>query len=178
MIDTIDYRGWANCIRLANDQIELVVTTDVGPRVIHCGFVGGGNLFKTFEATLGQTGGDEWRSYGGHRLWHAPEIVPRTYAPDNRPVEHAWDGRTLTLRSEEPENRLAKEIAVTLSAAEPRLEVAHRLVNRNPWAIELAPWALTVMAPGGRAVVPHEEYRPHPTLSSRPGRSSSGTSRT
>jgi hypothetical protein len=162
VIETVDFGGWPNCIRLANERIELIATTDVGPRIIRLGFIGGQNLFKTFDATLGLTGSDEWRSYGGHRLWHAPEVMPRSYAPDNEPVQHAWDGRTLTLTSEEPANGLGKEIRVTLSPSEPRVEVAHRLVNRNPWAIEVASWALSVMAPGGRAVVPHEEYRPHP----------------
>ncbi len=88
--------------------------------------------------------------------------MPRSYAPDNGPVRHEWDGTTLRLSVEEGENGLGKEMRVTLSPSEPRVEVAHRLVNQNPWAIELAPWVLTVMAPGGRAVVPNEEYRPHP----------------
>lgn len=161
-METVEFGGWPNCIRLNNDQIELIATTDVGPRIIRLGFIGGQNLFKTFDETLGQSGGDEWHSYGGHRLWHAPEIVPRTYAPDNGPVEHLWDGAALTLITEENVNGLGKEVRVTLSPTEPTVEIRHRLVNRNPWPIELAAWALSVMAPGGRAVVPQEEYRPHP----------------
>lgn len=163
-METVEFGGWPNCIRLSNERMELIATTDVGPRIIRLGFVGGQNLFKTFDETLGQTGGDEWHSYGGHRLWHAPEIMPRSYAPDNIPVAHEWDGTTLTLRSEEAANGLGKEMRVTLSPGEPQVTVAHRLVNRNPWAIEIAPWALSVMAPGGRAVVPNEEYRPHPDV--------------
>ncbi|MBA2255393.1 MAG: hypothetical protein H0W07_09790 [Chloroflexi bacterium] len=169
MTETVDFQtvelgGWPGCIRLANEQIELVATTDVGPRIIRLSFLGGRNLFKTFAETLGQTGGDEWHSYGGHRLWHAPEVMPRTYAPDNGPVEHSWDGATLTLRSEEPANGLAKELQITLSRTEPRVEVLHRITNRNAWSVELAPWALSVMAPGGRAVVPQEEHFPHPDV--------------
>lgn len=161
-METVEFGGWPNCIRLSNERMELIATTDVGPRIIRLGFVGGQNLFKTFEETLGQTGGDEWHSYGGHRLWHAPEVMPRSYAPDNIPVAYEWDGTTLTLSSEETGNGLAKEMRVTLSPSETQVEVRHRLVNRNPWAVELAPWALSVMAPGGRAVIPQEEYRSHP----------------
>jgi hypothetical protein len=40
--------------------------------------------------------------------------------------------------------------------------VRHRITNRGPWAVELAPWSISVMAPGGRAILPHAEYRPHP----------------
>ena len=161
-IETANFGGWPNCIRLSNGDIELVATTDVGPRIIRLGFVGGQNLFKNYEATLGRTGGKEWHNYGGHRLWHAPEVVPRTYAPDNGPVRHAWDGSTLVLGNTESENGLDKEMRVTVSPTSPCVEVAHRIINRNPWAIELAPWALSVMAPGGRAIYPQEEFLPHP----------------
>ena len=161
-MEVVEFGGWPNCIRLSNERMELIATTDVGPRIIRLGFVGGQNLFKTFDETLGQTGGDEWHSYGGHRLWHAPEVMPRSYAPDNLPVAYEWDGTTLSLSSEETGNGLAKEMRVTLSPSQTQVEVTHRLVNRNPWAVELAPWALSVMAPGGRAVLPQEEYRPHP----------------
>ena len=161
-MEQIEFGGWPNCLRLANDQIELVATTDVGPRIIRLAFIGGRNLFKTFDATLGLSGGTEWRSYGGHRLWHAPETRPRTYAPDNGPVEHEWDGETLTLRGLERENGLEKEMMVTLDRSAPRVMVRHRITNRGPWAVELAPWSISVMAPGGRAILPHAEYRPHP----------------
>lgn len=161
-MEQIEFGGWPNCLRLANDQIELVATTDVGPRIIRLAFIGGRNLFKTFDATLGLSGGTEWRSYGGHRLWHAPETRPRTYAPDNGPVEHEWDGETLTLRGLERENGLEKEMMVTLDRSAPRVMVRHRITNRGPWTVELAPWSISVMAPGGRAILPHAEYRPHP----------------
>ena len=32
-----------------------------------------GFLFKEYDEQMGKTGGDEWRIYGGHRLWIAPE---------------------------------------------------------------------------------------------------------
>jgi hypothetical protein len=162
MMEVVEYGGWANSIRLSNGEIELVGTTDVGPRIIRLGFVGGQNLFHNFPATLGRTGDTEWNSYGGHRLWHAPEVVPRTYAPDNSPVEHSWDGKTLTLKSAEAVNGLEKEIRITLSPTAPCVEVAHRIVNRNPWAVELSAWTLSVMASGGRAIYPQEDYAPHP----------------
>lgn len=91
-MEKIDYGGWENCIRLSNDLVDLIVTTDVGPRIIRFGFVGGDNEFQEFEETMGMRGGDEWRAYGGHRLWHAPEANPRSHYPDNVPVEVAEDG--------------------------------------------------------------------------------------
>ena len=161
-MEVVEYGGWTGCIRLSNGEIELVATTVVGPRIIRLGFVGGQNLFHNYPSTLGRIGDREWNNYGGHRLWHAPEVSPRTYAPDNVPVEHVWDGTSLTLRNSEQSTGIEKEMRVTLSATDARVEVAHRITNRNPWAVELAPWSLSVMAPGGRAIYPQEDYKPHP----------------
>jgi hypothetical protein len=43
-----------------------------------------------------------------------------------------------------------------------QIEVKHRLLNRNLWAVRLAAWALSVMRAGGVALIPQEPYRPHP----------------
>jgi len=159
----VSYGGWPNCLRLSNHQVELIVTTDVGPRVIRFGFVGGQNLFKEVADELGQTGSDEWVPYGGHRLWHAPEESLRTYWPDNVPVEYSWEAGTLKLvQSVEETTGVQKEMEITLASDENKVTVTHRLTNKNLWAVELAPWALTVVAPGGRAILPQEEYRSHP----------------
>jgi hypothetical protein len=164
MMEIVEYGGWPNCIRLSNGEIELVATTDVGPRIIRLGFVGGQNLFHNFADALGRTGDPEWQNYGGHRLWAAPEARPRTYTPDNRPVEHVWDGAVLTLRSADEPSGLEKEMRITLLPGAPRVEVLHRIVNRNPWTVELAAWALSVMAQGGRAIYPQEDFIRHSDL--------------
>jgi hypothetical protein len=163
MQEKVNYGGWPNCVRLTNGKVELIATTDVGPRIIRFGFVGGQNLLKEFADQMGKTGGNEWRSFGGHRLWHAPEASPRTYAPDNEPIKYSWDGKTLKLiQPVEPSTGIAKEVEITLDASDNHVTIVHRLTNRNPWDVELAPWSLTVMAAGGRAIFPQEPYRPHP----------------
>jgi hypothetical protein len=162
VLEFVDFEGWPECARLSNGQIELIATTAVGPRIVRLGFVGGQNLFKVFDADKGATGGDEWRSFGGHRLWHAPEVFPRTYEPDNVPVEHAFDGTSLSLRNSETLNGIDKEILVTLHPDAPKVKVVMRMTNRNPWAIELAVWSLSVMNERGRAIYPQEPYIAHP----------------
>jgi hypothetical protein len=57
---------------------------------------------------------------------------------------------------------IQKAILVEMSPNEAYVKVTHFLTNRNLWAIELAPWALTMMAKGGRAIVPMPPYIPHP----------------
>ncbi len=157
-MEKVPWGGWQNCIKLSNGQIELIATTDVGPRISRLGFIGGDNLFKEF-ADVGKTGGDTWKNYGGHRLWHAPEIKPRTYAPDNSPIQHEWDGKTLKLiQPVEQSTGIQKQIEVTLDPSANRVHLLHRLTNKNQWAVELAAWALTVMKGPGTAIFPQEMF--------------------
>jgi hypothetical protein len=161
-MEKIHYHGWDNCYRLSNETIELVVTTDVGPRIIWFGFSGGTNVFKNYDEMLGKTGGDEWRIYGGHRLWHAPEGQPRTYEPDNLPVKIENLGTFIRLvQDPEKTTRIEKQIDIYLDPVHAEVKLVHRLINHNLWAVELAPWALSVMAPGGKAIVPFPKRGSH-----------------
>lgn len=154
-MEKIAYGGWANCVRLANDTIEMIATLDVGPRIMRFGFIGQDNELKEIDQDLGQTGSHVHRFYGGHRLWHAPEEPVRTYWPDNAPVDISPlpDGVRLT-QPVEAATGLQKEIDLHLAPAAARVTVIHRLKNTNLWSVEFAPWALTMFAPGGIAILP------------------------
>lgn len=160
-IECIADRGWAHCTAMQHDGLRLVVTNDVGPRIIECS-LGGPNLFAEFADQLGRTASDEYLLFGGHRLWIAPERFPLSYAPDLDPVqlEPIPDGMRF-VQPEEPTNRIVKSIAVEILGGH-RFRLVHGIRNHNPWPIELAPWAMTLMAPGTRAIVPQEPFRPHP----------------
>lgn len=154
--------GWPNCYRLSNGLIDVIVTSDIGPRIMRVGFVGGPNHFVVDAALQGQMGGGEWRPYGGHRLWHAPEVFPRTYAPDNGPVTAKAHGDALRLtQPTETATGIQKEMDVRLWPDQARVMVTHRLRNHNAWPVELAPWALSVMAAGGVAILPLPPRAPH-----------------
>ncbi|MCR4406361.1 MAG: DUF4380 domain-containing protein [Anaerolineae bacterium] len=160
-MEKISYGGWPNCYRLSNGEVELVITGDVGPRIIRFGFIGGENEFAEFAEQIGQVGGSEWRIYGGHRLWHAPEDKVRTYYPDNLPVEIlAENGVVRTIQPPETTTGIQKEITLLLKGPN-QVEVRHSLRNVGLWPVELAPWALSVMAPGGLGIIP-QPTRAHP----------------
>ncbi|MDP2898025.1 MAG: hypothetical protein Q8Q12_15935 [bacterium] len=167
-IEKTSYGGWDNCYRMSNGKVELVATSDVGPRIIRFGFVGEENEFSESKSDLGKVGGDQWRGYGGHRLWVAPEASPRSYYPDNAKVEAKVDGNTLTLTAP-PEldpsfkvnTGVQKEMQVIMHP-DGHVTVVHRVTNVNLWPVELAPWALSVMAPNGRAIIPAPDPTPHP----------------
>lgn len=169
-LEQISYGGWTRCLRLTDGRTEAIVTTDVGPRVIRYGFVGGPNLFKEYAAQMGKRGGRDWRIFGGHRLWVAPEDLRRSYVPDNEPVEWRWRSGVLTVSLKpDPVFHLAKEMRLSFLPGG-ALKIEHRLANGGRRATELAPWTLSVMAPGGEAVFPQEPYRSHleEKLPSRP----------
>ena len=86
-VEKTEYKGWAHCYRVTNGEIELIVTGDVGPRIIRFGFVGGQNLFKEYAEQLGKSGEEKFQLRGGDRVWKAPEDPIATWAPDNAPVE-------------------------------------------------------------------------------------------
>lgn len=165
-IKEIQYGQWGNCVEVSNGIIDLVATLDFGPRIIRFGLVGRENEFfedvekklcakgKAFEVF----GGGEWYIYGGHRLWTSPEGNPRSYYPDNQKV--AWGKTENGIRlTPEPEKgtQVQKEIEVIMCPDEAKVKVIHRITNTGIWDIEFAPWALSVMAPGGKEVVPQPQ---------------------
>ncbi len=162
-MEIIEWGGWKRCARLDNGHVELIVTLEVGPRIISCRLRDGDNMFATFDADLGRTGDPKWRSYGGHRLWHAPEHRVRTYSPDNEAVEHQWDGKRLFLKPKpEPETGIQKSMTIALSQDAAAVQTTHSLANVGLWDVTLAPWALSVLAPGGTAFIPQEPFCPWP----------------
>ena len=92
------------------------------------------------------------------------EDPKRTYALDNGPVTHRelGDGAFRFTPAPETEFGLQKEIDVRLAPSGSRVSLVHRLINVGSTATELAPWALSVMAPGGVEVIPLPPRRPHP----------------
>ncbi|MEN6551126.1 MAG: hypothetical protein ABFC79_04650 [Candidatus Cryosericum sp.] len=151
----VAFRGWQHCQLLTNGTVEVIVTTDVGPRVVRYGLAGGPNVLCEVHEEDGLTGGDTWHTFGGHRLWHAPEASPRSYQPDGRPVAYEVRGDAILLRQDvEAATGIQKELEVTLADAGTEVTVLHRLTNCGLWPVRLAAWGITVMAPGGFAVFP------------------------
>ncbi len=164
-IEKTEWGGWPGCYRMSNGEVELVITSDVGPRVMRYGFVGGQNLFLEIESQKGRGGEKDFQGRGGHRIWTAPERFPRTYAPDNRPVEIEAQGSTLVATAPvEPETGLRKKILLRLASAGTAVSLVHTIENTLAWPIEVAPWALTMMAPGGVGMAGFPPRGTHPEM--------------
>ncbi|MCY9512865.1 hypothetical protein [Paenibacillus apiarius] len=161
-IDKIQHERFGASLKLENETYRIIVPLVYGIRIMHLSLKEGENVF--FEDTEGSIrqegpefhalGSDGWLLRGGHRLWASPEAYPRTYAPDDKPIEYVLTESGVKFISPvEPWTHISKEIELIFTDEE--ITVRHVITNKGPWPIELAPWALSVMAPGGTAVVPH-----------------------
>jgi len=162
-VEKTEYKGWKDCYRITNGEIEAIVTGDVGPRIIRFAFVGGQNLFKEFADQLGRSGEEKFQLRGGDRVWKAPEDPVATWAPDNVAVEIQITATGLIARElVEPLTRLQKEIEVRMAESGARMTVIHRITNRGLFPLRFSAWALTMMAPGGVAVSGFPPRGKHP----------------
>jgi hypothetical protein len=162
-MEKVTYLSQPNCYKLSNGMVELIVTTDIGPRIIRYAFAGEGNVFGELPEVKMPAELGDWKPWGGHRLWTAPEAMPRSYSPDNAPVKFAVEGKEAIrlIQPIEPATGIQKEITVELSPTGTSALVRHKLTNKNLWAVDLAPWALTIMHGGGTTILPQEPFRDH-----------------
>ncbi|MFN2475181.1 MAG: hypothetical protein ABR526_02425 [Chthoniobacterales bacterium] len=162
MIQKVEFGGHANCLRIANNEVDLIVTTDIGPRILRYGFIGQENTLGEYPDLITPTEWGDWKPWGGHRLWVAPEEMPLSYAPDNSPIHFETIGDH-SVRLTQPTDRAGfeKQISVELNATGTSVAVHHRIVNRNDEAVSVAPWAITIMRGGGTTYIPQEPFRSH-----------------
>lgn len=162
MIEEITYHGWKRNVLLRHNGVELVVTLEVGPRLIRYGSVGGQNVFKEYSAQMGKSGETDWCIRGGHRFWTAPEDK-HSYDTDNSPVEYKVTGED-SLAIVSPEQKEFGYQKTLHIAMHPNggVTTEHILKNITDQPLDITPWSLSVMAPGGTAIIPQPHYRPHP----------------
>lgn len=162
MIRKIEYLGFAGCFEIGNGDVSIVVSTDFGPRIVFYGFDGGENILGWHPQAAVNTELGTWKPYGGHRLWQAPENMPLSYAPDNRPVEYETQGNfSISLRPAPDDGGVQKRLDVSLSETGSHVTIDHMVTNRGDAERELAAWALTIVRSGGEAIVPNEPFAPY-----------------
>ncbi len=155
----IDWNGW-QCLEIETAEYRLICPLEVGPRVLWFSRRGGPNHLRPNPGHFGLKGGTDYRSYGGHRLWIGPEDPKTTYTPENEPVrvENGSD----SVRLESSVNSIGIKKEIELQWTDGLVTVRHRVENCSDKPIELAAWAVTVMAPGGQCIIPGEPSVPHP----------------
>lgn len=162
-VEKIHYQPWGECIRISNGSVELFATLEFGPRIIRFNAIGHGNLFfedrenhvsNDLSAYPGYFPYDTWKIYGGHRLWSAPEEMPRSYYTDHDPVAYeCFDCGVLLKQSCQPTVCTAASMRIEM-AEDGTVTITHRIENHNAWPITFAPWAVTALCKDGLEVVP------------------------
>lgn len=163
-MEYINYKHYGRCAKLSKGGKTMLVTADLGPRIIYYGFDGGENIFYEDKDDLINKDGEYfdknlagkgiWHIYGGHRLWKSPEYID-TYYPDNSPVEVIEKNGSVYFTSEvEVTTGIQKTIAVTMDG-DGNATVEHKFLNCGQKATDrIALWALSVMDKGAVATVP------------------------
>lgn len=156
-----EYQGLPTSI-YENGIMSIEYFSDAGPRIVRFSALGIPNLFTEDPRILPNEYGDFYFR-GGHRLWHSPEAFPRTYIPDNGSIriEEIPDGVRL-IGSKEPGTGIAKTIEIQETETPYAIIVNHILRNEGLWKVELAPWALSMMRPGGVAILPQPQGNTDP----------------
>ncbi len=146
--------GYKTMFLEINNMI-LGVALEIGPRIIYLAPKDNPelNLFGVVPDFAVETPEGVWRIYGGHRLWVAPESLPRAYSLDNKSITVSLEDEGATVvGNPEPQNSVQKFIKIRKSDI--GVEVVHEIKNIGRWSIEFSCWAISLMKIGGFAVVP------------------------
>jgi hypothetical protein len=161
-IKEVKYKNFGKCLAITNDFMEVFVTVDLGPRIIKCNLKNRENMMfedveRNFSNDVSSMFGEDktWYTYGGHRIWLSPEGFPKTYYPDNDKVLYS----TFPNGAEfipPVQDVTGIQISVRLEMAEdkPEITLTHKITNTKTTHMHGSVWCLSVMAPGGAALVP------------------------
>jgi hypothetical protein len=143
---------------LANDFVTVEYLATAGPRLVRL-FLhtapAAGNLLAEAPGVHWSTPYGDYHTRGGHRLWHAPEAMPRTYVPDDAGLEACATPEGVALyQPVEAATGLSKCLSVRLHPQQAALTLNHRIGNHGLWPVELSPWAITQMPLGGLVILP------------------------
>ena len=153
-----DFHGH-KAVVLENEHFRLECLAQAGPRVVRLiPHWTGENLFAELPNFSKKTSVGEYRFFGGHRLWYAPESISYSYTSDSFGItlKEVADGLRLT-GMDEPVTGIRKAITIQVSPTRPFVILKHKLQNHGPVSVRLAPWALTMMRPPGTAILPQQQ---------------------
>lgn len=163
-MEYINYKKYGKCAKLSKGGKTMLVTVEIGPRIIFYGEDGGENIFyEDIDDLINKddeylqknlAGKGIWHIYGGHRLWKSPEYMD-TYYPDNEPVaiEETDDGVTF-VSPVEITTGLKKSIKIKMSD-DGNAIIEHGFTNCGENVTPpIALWTLSVMEKGAVAKIP------------------------
>lgn len=182
-VTEITYKNFGRCVKLDNGTASVIITVDIGPRIISYCLNGRENMlledvdreFRDDSQELRDYFGEgkTWYIYGGHRLWSSPESYPHSYVPDNEPVmwSRADMGENVGICLTSPVTRTGQQHTTYVwldrdNAGTSKVQICHNITNVSGAIVTLAPWAMTVCAAGAVEIFP-QSARDNGLLSNR-----------
>lgn len=144
---------WGDVLWLEHGEIQIGVALEFGIRIVHLSLKGMENLYYVQPNDLSDnfTKGD-WRVYGGHRLWMAPECL-ESYCPDNNPVHYEIGGNTAFIRQDvDPWLHIEKHINI-IFLEDGSVQLTQIIVNCSDKPITCASWGVNTLDGGGVATI-------------------------
>lgn len=143
-----------NTRTLQNDHLQVEYATDA-LRISALTLAGKSNLLVRLpDSASAETPYGTYYFRGGHRLWHAPEAMPRTYIPDVEVTVQEQSEGVLLETPTEAATGIRKQIKLQLAPSTPSLTLTHTLINDGLWTVELSPWAISQFRLGGTVILP------------------------
>ncbi len=170
MIDVkeISYEHYGSCISISNRIIELIVTVEKGPRIVHLGFVGEENMLFQDKAQThfflnneisqicGQTA--YHYLYGGHRFYLSPSHLPEARYPDNDAVVYSIDDDGVLFQAPtQKTSGIQLSCKIMLSETGADFMVVHTAENHSSDTQHVALCTSTMVNPGGFALLPQNQ---------------------
>lgn len=162
--EEVDYGYFGRCLKIANEQSEMLVTVDIGPRIISYKLKDEENIMcedikenSTMEggAFADVFGDRKWYIYGGHRLWFSPEHNPKSYYPDNDKVKYEITGNKVVFTpQQQTETEMQFVMEIVFDENDAKAEVNHIITNMGENDIKISPWAMTVVDENSLAILP------------------------
>ncbi len=169
-VSEINYKNFGKCVKMENETASLIVTVDVGPRIISYCLNGKENILWEDTERVFFENGEEWKSYfgedntwyiyGGHRLWSSPESFPHSYVPDNNPVKYSVGGsigsswKMLIFTPPATKTGQQHSMIIRMTDEGSAVQVTHNITNVSGAIVTLAPWAMSVCSAGGVEIFP------------------------
>lgn len=160
-----DYKGFGKCLYMTNGTVDIIASLDIGPRILRYGYVGEDNIFiaDTENKCIVHQTSDELKSYygeehyyctyGGHRIWQAPEVHPKSHYPDNFPIEHEiLENGVRLIAPVQFRNNIQSSITLTFRGEGTEIDLHQEIKNTSRFSQDLALWSITMCATGGVAI--------------------------
>jgi len=138
-VKKISFNGFDNCYALTGNSYKLIVVAEIGPRILHFSKNDSDNvLFVDKEKLIGK---DDWKIYGGHRVWLSPESDD-SYSPDNLMCEVHYDEDIFIVKSPvDDKTNIQKSIEIKFE--KDYVNVKNIIENKSDFLYQGGIWALT-----------------------------------